>query len=126
MKIGFDIHGVLDKHPIFAELTKLLVANGHEVHILTGKRVKDGALKEAEDVGAYHTHFFSIADYYDEKGQILWNDENGRPHMDSYLWDKTKAEYCKRNQIDLHFDDSPVYGQYFKDETVYARIGQKL
>ena len=47
MKIGLDIHGVCDANPeFFAELTNLFIEAGHEIHILTGRRVSDGALKE--------------------------------------------------------------------------------
>ena len=40
MKIGVDIHGVLDDNKFFKRMTKLFVANGDEVHIITGKEWK--------------------------------------------------------------------------------------
>ena len=37
-KLGLDLHGVTDKVPdFFSILTKLLVENGHEVHLMTGE-----------------------------------------------------------------------------------------
>ena len=36
-KLGLDLHGVSDTAvDFFSLITKLLVANGHEVHLLTG------------------------------------------------------------------------------------------
>lgn len=35
MRIGFDLDGTLDR-PALAELAKSLLADGHEVHIITG------------------------------------------------------------------------------------------
>jgi len=102
------------------------VDTGHEVHIITGKRKKDGVEKELEQSGAVYTKLFSITDYHESIGTTVRNDEHGRPHMESYLWDRTKADYCEREGIDLHFDDSPSYGQHFKSSTIYARIGQRL
>jgi 8-oxo-dGTP diphosphatase len=40
--------------------------------------------------------------------------------MDNKVWNRAKAEYCKKNGIQLHIDDSDVYGKYF--ETPYARF----
>lgn len=39
------------------------------------------------------------------------------PWFDGIKWDKAKGEYCKRQDIMLHIDDSEVYGKYF--ETPY-------
>jgi len=47
MKVGLDIHGVVDVRPeFFSELSKLLVSNGHEVHIITGGSVKEGTVMQ--------------------------------------------------------------------------------
>jgi len=41
--------------------------------------------------------------------------------MDDDIWNKTKAKYCEVMKLDLHIDDSDVYGKYFKD-TVYLEV----
>ena len=45
MKIALDIHGVCDANPeFFALISKLLVSDGHEVIIITGKMKSHGAI----------------------------------------------------------------------------------
>lgn len=123
IKIGLDIHGVLDSRPeFFSVLTKLLVDNGHEVHIITGAKTET-ELENMKKHNISYTHVFSITDHHVvKKTPVTW-DEKGEPHMDTYLWDKTKAEYCKEHDIDMHFDDSDIYHYFFK--TPYARFYSK-
>jgi hypothetical protein len=46
LKIGLDIHGICDANPeFFSELSRLFVNAEHEVHIITGRRVSDGAIE---------------------------------------------------------------------------------
>lgn len=123
MKIALDIHGVCDTNPkFFKELTRLFISNGHEVHILTGRRVKDGALDEIEELGLEYTHFFSITDYHHDKGTEVNDDENGDPWIDDIAWDRSKGDYCKRNNIDFCIDDTERYGQYFETPFAYMNI----
>ncbi len=123
IKIGLDIHGVVDSNLIFFKtLTKLLVDNGHEVHIITGARIEK-ELPFLKKNSISYTHLFSITDHHIEKGtKIIWDEKND-PHLETYLWDKTKAEYCKKQKIDIHFDDSDIYNYFFK--TPYARYYSK-
>jgi hypothetical protein len=123
IKIGFDMHGVIDTKPeFFRTLIKLLVDNGHEVHIITGaKSVQEkNTLKE---LGIPFTHVFSITEHYEKLGTPISWDEKGEPHLNAYLWDKAKAAYCKEHDIDLHLDDSDIYHYFFK--TPYARFFAK-
>lgn len=47
MKIGLDFHGVINKLPLFfAEMNKLFIENGHEIHIITGKELTEEYIKE--------------------------------------------------------------------------------
>ena len=125
MKIGLDIHGVCDANPkFFAEMSKLFVEAGHEVHILTGRRVSDGALEEVKELNISYTHFFSIADYHDESGTKMWEDENGNPWLDDATWDSTKGDYCRERQIDFCFDDTERYGQYFDTPFAFIQISK--
>ncbi len=122
-KIGIDIHGVADSKPeFFKELTRILVASGWEVHLITGTR-RSQEEEVVRELGISFTHFFSITDYHTEIGTDIRWDEKNEPHLDPYLWDKTKAEYCERTGIDLHLDDSDIYQYFFK--TPYARFFSK-
>lgn len=123
LKIGLDIHGICDANPeFFSELSRLFVNAGHDVHIITGRRVSDGALKEIKDLGLSYTHFFSISDYHVEKGTKVWEDDEGNPWLEGELWDRTKGDYCAKNQIDFHIDDTARYGDYFKTTFMLSKI----
>ena len=121
MKIGLDIHGVIDALPhIFSQLAALLISNGHEVHILTGHAINEKLITELKRLNIQYTHLFSITDYHRQNGTNMSFDHKGNPWMSDDDWDKTKAEYCKREGIDLHIDDSNKYGKYFT--TPYAKL----
>lgn len=123
MKIGLDIHGVCDANPeFFVELSRIFVEAGHEVHILTGRRVSDGALEEVKELGLSYTHFMSISDYHKSIGTKMWEDENGNPWLDGEMWDRTKGDYCKKFGIDFCLDDTERYGQYFETPFGFIKI----
>jgi len=120
-KVGFDFHGVLDKHTdFFSALTKLLVASSWQVHIITGAKLTTDFLARLDSLGIDYTHLFSIVDYHESIGTKVNYDSSG-PWIDAELWNSTKAEYCTRQGIDMHIDDSDVYGKYFKD-TMYLQL----
>ena len=123
MKVGFDLHGLFDSaelSPIFVELTRLLVDAEHEVHIITGSEQTPELCQELREKGVHWTHFFSVTDYHKAIGTPIVRDQRGRPWMDSGLWNRTKAEYCKHAGILIHFDDSDVYHRYFN--TPYCHV----
>jgi ADP-ribose pyrophosphatase YjhB (NUDIX family) len=121
IKIGIDVHGVVDTAPhFFSELSRLLVENGHEVHILTGAEQTDELEYELKHVMKLTwTHFFSTTTFHKNSGtEITYID--GNPYMDNKIWNRAKSTYCRENGIQLHIDDSDVYGKYFK--TPYAQF----
>lgn len=127
LRIGLDIHGVIqERQPFFKELCSMFVGNGHEVHIITGPTIEK-ARRELYEMGfAQHMHFthlFSITSHHESIGSTITYDNEGNPFMEEYLWDKTKAEYCIKNKIDLHLDDTDSYGYFFK--TPFARFYSK-
>lgn len=114
-KLGLDLHGVIDKTPkFFSLISKLLIENGHEVHIMTGEHSGENLEKQLNDCNIDYTHLFSIADYHKENGAAINYDSDGNPWMDSKLWDKSKAEYAEKNELNLVIDDTARYGAYFK------------
>ena len=120
MKYGFDYHGVLDSHArVYGPLTQALVDAGHEVHIITGAMWSEELEKSLKDNNIVWTHWFSIVEYHTKKGDtpIVW--QNGKPWLHKETWDRTKAVYCESHKIDMMFDDSPVYGSYFGENTLY-------
>lgn len=116
-KLGIDIHGVLDCNPRFfvSQATEILKKKG-EVHIITGIPYSKKVEKELLGYNKgkkYWTHFFSIESYLVMMNTPYELDKNGRKSFDPNLWNRVKAHYCAERKIDLHYDDSPEYAQYF-------------
>lgn len=117
MKIGIDVHGVINRRPdFFAKFTHALLDKGHEVFIITGSSLQPDLFAELGGYGVAWSEIFSITDHLlDSKERVLcWNGEH-QPVFSEYTWNKTKAEYCSHKEIDFHIDDSKVYGKYFKN-----------
>jgi len=119
MKLGLDIHGVITANPkLFSEISNLAKERNYEVHILTGVMLSDAKLNELKKYNIYWSHIFSIADFHRNLGTSMTFSDPCNPWIDHNLWDKTKANYCVKNAIDFHIDDTQRYGEYFK--TIFA------
>jgi len=124
MKFGFDLHGVVDERPkLFSALAQALIDAGHEVHLITGKRDDKSLRDELIQLEFPFTHVFSITSYHEEIGTAMTYDEARNPHMDGYVWDRTKGDYARRVELDILFDDSDTYALFFS--TPYARFFTK-
>ncbi len=120
MKLGLDYHGCANTHTeVYSQLTQALIDAGHEVHIITGVLETPEVVEELQSKGIRWTHWFSITQYHLDLGifEVKWVDDT--PRLSASVWDKTKAVYCASVGIDLHIDDSPVYGQFFTGKTTY-------
>ena len=125
-KLGLDLHGVTDKVPdFFSILTKRLVENGHEVHLMTGEHEGPLLDEQIEECGIVYTHLFSIADWHKRRGTDMSYDADGNPWMDSKTWDASKAMYAEEEGIDMVIDDTARYGTYFKD-TIFMSVDIEL
>ena len=120
MRWGLDFDGVITARvSFFAMFTKLLVVNGHEVHVITGNRGTPEFMENLiVGLGISFTHFFSISDHHHNLGTEMTGYADDSTWIDVALWDRTKGWYCKEKRIDAHLDDSKDYGQYF--ETPYC------
>jgi hypothetical protein len=124
MKISLDVHGVLDNPeigPVLAYFSGCLVRDGHEVHIVTGSEWSEELFAKLRRLGVRWTHFFSVTDHHKALGIEISRDSKGRPWMDAETWNPTKAMYCKKHGIDLHFDDSAVYHKFFQSPYCQVR-----
>jgi len=122
MKIGLDVHGVINKHiKFFSLLSSYFIANDHEVHIITGMK-KSEYDKTYSDKYMPYTHFYSITDDLLTKIAYI-NDIHDRPRFSEYNWNIAKGVYCKKNKIDIMLDDSDIYDKYFS--TSYFQIRKK-
>jgi hypothetical protein len=139
MKIGLDIHGVIDAHrKFFSDLTMMIQRDNfmldtlkseiprHEVHILTGPSLKK--LKPGELLGIYYTHFFSIIDYCVEHGAGV-RYENGdlsNPWVDDVeMWNRAKSEYAEKHNLDFTLDDTAAYAPHFKTPIAIVKRERK-
>ena len=127
LKIGLDVHGCIDQDPeFFGELSRTLIALGHDVHITTGSLITDKIKEELRGYGMEWTHLWSISDYYKNKpGVELWYDEKGRPWVDESLWNMAKGDYAKEQQLDLCIDDTEIYKKYFSTSIAICSINNK-
>lgn len=116
MRIGLDIHGVIDAHPDFFKYRTMewMFQGGHEIHIVTGMEWGK-AMFDIYQAGISFTHHFSIVDHHRRIGTRIWNnDTRGDGYwMDKEDWNRTKGEYAVTKSLDIHIDDSPCYGPYF-------------
>lgn len=118
LKIGLDMHGVIDKDPaLFAEISYYLILKGHEVHIITGRELGPILEKEIAACRIEYTAVFSITSYHKGIGTyVTYKDgDKTQPLIAPPKWDRSKADYCNRVGIDIMIDDSEIYGQYFKN-----------
>jgi hypothetical protein len=118
IKIGFDIHGVIDNDPnFFATLISRLREQDHEVHILTGRELDGYIVDKLSDLGISYDQLFSITTYHKSIGTYISykNGDPSQPLIAPPKWDRTKADYANSVGLDLHIDDSVVYGQHFRN-----------
>jgi len=123
LKIGLDIHGVIDTFPErFKLLSWALIKDGGEVHIVTGVKRDARIEKLLEDAQIRFTHYFSIVEHLEASNvHIEWRD--GEPFADEQKWNVAKRDYCKARGIDLMFDDSATYRETFHDiDTTFLHV----
>ena len=123
-RLGLDFHGVLDTEPGFIRIARHVIDFRGEVHILTGSHDTPQLRKVLLDLGVPYTHLFSMASYHEAQKTKMWYTGPNNPWMDTDVWNRTKANYCTEHQINLHIDDSGIYGQYFT--TPYIRFVKEL
>lgn len=125
MKVGFDIHGVIDTFPAFRTMIEKYIDDPDvEVHVITGlaretAEKEIGHLVDLDRIDGY----FSITDYLEASPdtEVTWVD--GLPFADEFAWNNAKANYCYEHYIDILFDDSPIYADTFKNiDTVYCQV----
>lgn len=129
-KLSLDLHGVINDLPeVFKSITKSLINDGWEVHIITGS-ITQKAYSELIQLGlmqgVHFTHVVGLPDYCLMKGVLVTgiNEKHGNVEFPSNEWFKMKALYCSENKIDLHMDDQLEYGNSFVN-TAFARLFTK-
>lgn len=112
LKIGLDFHGVITADPAyFKAFTDEAARAGHQIYIITGgpeKVIQD--FLSSEGICCYK--LFTILDYYAARGLVTFYPD-GNFKMDDELWNSAKGKFCREFKIDIHIDNSQVYGKYF-------------
>lgn len=130
VKIGIDLHGVMDKYPdLLRPLCEAVVAQGVEVHVLTGPPAKK-AIEELSRAGysktVHYTHLHSVVDYLKESRTFMWQDGDGNWWASEDDWWASKAEICQDIGISVMIDNSQEYEPYFKKKkTVFILVGKR-
>lgn len=125
MRLGFDIHGVIDTFGVFQTMiNKLIEDDDVEIHVVSGlsKSEADEQIGHLIDLSKI-AKYFSIADYLESRNdvEVTWID--GMPWADETIWNRAKADYCEENKIDILFDDSLHYVPTFDNiDTIYCQI----
>jgi hypothetical protein len=125
--IGLDIHGVIDSYPeFFAVLTSMFWAQDYHIHIITGQEIEAGGIrKKLSDWGICYDFLFSVSDDLVEKGLLLKRTDKG-PWFANEHWNKAKGVYCAERKINLHIDDSPIYGKHFTTPYMQVKSWEQL
>ena len=111
-KIGLDFHGVVSAEPeVFAEFCKEIRQFGVSVYIISGGP-REGIIQYLDAHGIEYDYVWAILDVCEQTGTVAFYDD-GSFQVPTDIWDKAKAEYCAKEGIDFHVDDSSIYGQYF-------------
>ncbi len=112
LKIGLDYHGVISQQPAyFASFCALARCRGHHISIITGgplPTVRQKLLRQKIE----SDFIFAISDYYQALG-VAKQKEDGRLYIPEDLWNKAKADFCRRSHINFHIDDSLDYLHWF-------------
>lgn len=123
MKLGFDIHGVIDTFEVFPKMIQYFLNDPEvEIHVISGLASAEVEEQIGHLVDLSKVKYFSIVDYLTEQGAMVeWKD--GLPWADKEEWNRAKATYCQEQGIDIILDDSPTYAKYFDDiDTIYCQV----
>lgn len=117
MKIGIDLHGVIDNDPmLFKKLLTILCLQDREVYIVSGPP-KEEILAELNALGfeeeLHYKEIHSIVDFLKESGVEMWQDERGRWWSNNEDWLSSKAKICDGLSLEYMLDDKEMYRPAF-------------
>lgn len=127
MRIGVDLHGFMDSYvPILKPILIFMKERlGVKIYVLSGPE-KHQIFHELNDLGyiwkVHYDEIFSIVDFLkDSKDPDLHRDKNGHWWTTDLKWFSSKAKFCKKEKIEVVFDDKIEY-QSFMEDMVFYRI----
>lgn len=126
MRIGIDVHGVIDTDPerfkrmmkgfrkplTHFENMKLELPPSNKVIVVSGPPA-DQICQELNDLGLRKDEHFdevvSVVDFLKERNAKMWLDEKGTWWTDDRTWWSSKGRICKAKGIDVLIDDQIRY-----------------
>jgi hypothetical protein len=124
LRVGIDIHGVLDEKIITEGIVRKWMTFGHEIHIITGESWGT-AMETVKSLDIPHDYHFSIVDYHMAKGTKMEKRDTGW-YMENDEWDRAKGDYCHRESIDIMFDDTARYSIWMPPKTNFVLIDDRF
>ena len=117
MKIGIDLHGVLDTYPeIFKPMLRIFRKAGIDYCIVSGpsaEKVEQELYKTGYGDEVHSIWIYSVVDYLTIKGVEFDMTDPENPWCDDNIWWDAKARICKEYKIDYLIDDSEKYRPAF-------------
>ncbi len=126
MKIGIDLHGVLDDNIESAQfhLSKL-VQDGDTVLVISGPptaQIKKELTELGFEQGVHYHEIKSVVDHLKETGAEMWQDEKERWWTHDDIWWGTKGEICEQCEVDIMVDDHIEFAVGFPDTVLTSFI----
>ena len=118
MKIGIDLHGVVDSDPtFFKKLLTYMTICDIEMYIVSGPP-KTEIINELNELGfkkrIHYKEVYSIVDFLKESGVRMSQDKYDRWWSNEEDWCKSKARICDRHSISCMIDDKEMYKSSFE------------
>jgi len=120
MKLGIDLHGVIDSSPgLFkAVLFGLSMSGKVKIYIVSGPP-KTEIINELENLGIeedlHYDEVHSVVDSLKESGVEMWQDKNGRWWTNEEDWCASKSRICDKLHLDAMIDDKEMYKADFEN-----------
>jgi len=118
VRVGLDIHGVIDEDPIFfSDLSQAVHERGGDIIVVTGREKCKELVEEIEGYRIVYTDILSITSYQKMLGTPVsyLDDRKSQPVMAPDVWNPTKAALCASAGIHVMIDDSTLYEAFFRD-----------
>lgn len=117
MKIGIDLHGVIDDDPkLFKKVMILMHSQDREVYIVSGPPKIDIVVELNElgfEKGVHYEEVYSIVDFLKESGVEMWQDGENRWWSNDEDWLSSKAKICNGLSLEYMLDDQEMYRPSF-------------
>jgi hypothetical protein len=129
MKLGLDVHGVIDADPVrFEEVAREIRQDGGKIVLITGHPIDQQLYDELSSCGFdQFDEVISIQDELEKRGYpVLYLDKHGRNHYDDMAWDSFKGLFCKEYGINLHVDDTFKYLKFFETPCAFYKDGELI